>query len=49
MPKIEVNKEYFFSMLKKQYNIEDFENVLSYAKAELDSSKEEYEAGNRCP
>ena len=43
MPKIEVNKEYFFSMLKKQYNIEDFENVLSYAKAELDSSKEEYE------
>ena len=43
MPKIEVNKEYFFSMLKKQYNIEEFENKLTFAKAELDCSKEEYE------
>ena len=43
MPKIEVNKDYFFTMLKKQYNREEFEQCLTFAKAELDSSKEEYE------
>ena len=43
MPKIEVNKDYFFSILKKHYTLEEFENKLSLAKAELDSSKEEYE------
>lgn len=43
MPKIEVNKKYFFSLLGKEYSMEELEDILTFAKAELDSSKEEYD------
>ena len=42
MPKIEVNKAHFFDSLKKEYSAQEFEELLPYAKAELDSSVEEY-------
>jgi len=43
MPKIEVNKKYFFSLLGKEYNAKEIEDILTFAKAELDSSMEEYD------
>ena len=43
MPKIEVNKNRFFKLLGKQYNINELENLLTFAKAELDVSLLEFE------
>lgn len=36
MPKIEVNEKLFFAMLGKKYDYTRLENLLTYAKAELD-------------
>lgn len=43
MPKIEVNKEHFFGGLGKKCSYQELEKILEVAKAELDSSLEEYE------
>lgn len=43
MPKIEVSKERFFKGLGKKCSAKELENILVSAKAELDSSLEEYE------
>ena len=45
MPKIEVNKSHFFSLLGSQYKMEELEEIFPYAKAEIDSSPSEYENG----
>ena len=42
MPKIEVNKNSFFKLLGKQYNIEELEHLLTFAKAELDLTPLEF-------
>lgn len=47
MPKIEVNKERFFKELGKKYSAQELGNILVSAKAELDSSLEEYEKDER--
>ena len=43
MPKIEVNKSSFFKLLGKQYSVDELENPLTFAKAELDVSPLEFE------
>lgn len=43
MPKIEVNKNSFFKLLGKQYNIEELEHLLTFAKAELDLTPLEFQ------
>ena len=43
MPKIEVNKNSFFKLLGKQYSIEELEQLLTFAKAELDVSPLEFQ------
>ena len=43
MPKIEVNKSSFFKLLGKQYSVDELENLLTFAKAELDVSPLEFE------
>ena len=46
MPKIEVNKHSFFKLLGKQYNIDELEDLLTFAKAELDVPPLEFEASD---
>jgi len=43
MPKIEVSKDSFLKLLGKQYNIDELEHLLTFAKAELDLSPLEFQ------